>query len=305
MKIWRAIAIVFMVIALIEFVLLMRDRRPELLGSTAATKSKADHGFETFEGIMFAREFSERYQTFDSSNFKVTQVATSFLLDDSARAVRLAEIDRLVEKIERREVAQRARLVTLLKLPESADRFRSELEVELTEGGGKPTSFATRIDFSLKRSNRSEQNPWGFHATDLSQAVTAGEATQTGTTFAMRAGVAMLLRFPCSIENVELPKATSIRVKLTTLDVSELQLKTADALSSPQVVRAVCRDRAFTMTLTPEAETARDSEPLVVLKSLTLADSTEIAASKNKSHRRKTDVEKSVEDQLGFIIEEE
>ncbi|CAN5463844.1 hypothetical protein BH10BDE1_BH10BDE1_08380 [soil metagenome] len=310
---WRWVSLGLLIFAMIEFGLLIREGGSALLKSTSKSTAVSDEGFEAFEGIGFAREFSERFQTFDSRTFKATQTATAFLLDDDERTARLSEIERLGEKIERRDVTQKAHLISLMKLPGGSERFRADLDVELTEGTNSApvnSRFVTRLEFSIARTARSEQNPWGFRVRDLTQSVIQPSAVDAVTlvtpTFVLRPKVATLLRFPCSIENVELPKATSIRVKLTTLDISELQLKTETPLTQSQVLRAVCRGRVFTMKIEPESVSAAATEPLVVLKSLTLANSTVASTLSNKKMKhRKTDDEKSIESQLGFVIEEE
>ena len=279
-------------------------------GRAADSVSAKEEGFEAFEGITFARDFSERFLTFDSLNFRNRQTAVAFLLDDQAKSARLAEIDRLSEKIEKRDVSQRARLVTLTRVGRSEDRFRANVEVELIEGSGTGahrSQFATQLEFSIERTDRNSQNTWGFRVKNLVQQVVPEEANVgTKPVFALRPGVPTLLRFPCSIENVELPKGTSVRVKLTTLDISELQLRTVKDLETEQTVRAVCRDRAFTLKLAPEVET---SQGLVVLKTLKMESAVALPSAESLKaaarNRRKTGVEKSIEDQLGFVVEEE
>ena len=310
-KFWKRLSIGLFIVVFIQFLLLtgVFDIRKCLDPSDEAVAGK-EEGFETFEGIAFAREFSERYLTFDSTSFRNRQLAVAFLLDDQIRPARLAEIERLSEKIENRIVIQKARLVTLTKVGESTDRFRADLDVELMEGSGSgahSSEFSTQLEFSIERTDRNSQNTWGFRVKNLSQKVIPQEkGLGTAPIFALRAGVATLIRFPCSIENVELPKGSSVRVKLTTLDISELQMRTMNPLTTEQSVRAVCRDRAFTMKLRPDDDLSGD---LIVLKTLTMESAVVMpsaealkAAARN---RRKTGVEKSIEDQLGFVVEEE
>ena len=310
-RFWKQVSLVLFTIAAIEFVCLVGFDDVFNFSNRASDSSSAkEEGFEAFEGITFARDFSERFLTFDSSNFRSRQTAVAFLLDDQAKSARLAEIDRLSEKIEKRDVSQRARLVTLTRVGDSEDRFRANVEVELIEGSGAGSHrshFTTRLDFSIERTERNSQNTWGFRVGNLAQQVVP-EETGLGTkpVFALRPGVPTLLRFPCSIENVELPKGTSVRVKLTTLDISELQLRTVKALEVEQTVRAVCRDRAFTLKLVPEGEI---SDGLVVLKTLKMESAVALPSAESLKaaarNRRKTGVEKSIEDQLGFVVEEE
>lgn len=304
-----------------------------------------EDGFEAFESIAFAREFSEKFLTFSSYNFKSTQTAVAFLLEPEIRASRLLEIDRLREKLERREVVQKAKLVSMVQWPNEADRFQADVSVELEEGVGSTmvrSQFVTQLEFRISRTERTTQNPWGFLVSGLKynlkselngSGVSAGPVNSLGKNegkelaspvLSLRPGTALLVRFPCSIENVELPKGTPVRVKLTTLDISELQMKSTVALDGEQKLRAVCRDHVFNLRLQPH--TPMDSlagpsadpsvtasvEPITVLRLLTMGDavklSSEVSTAKNaRPARSRSDrrIEKSIEDQLGFVVEEE
>lgn len=308
--VWKGLAAFWFLIALVA-VLILFDilPRPGFLPkeSGAREAARAD-GFEAFEGIAFAREFSERLQTFDARTFKVSQVATAFLLDDDNRAKRIAEVERLEDKIVRSQVAQRGRLATLVKLPGSEERFRADVDVELFERENARSDFQTRLEFELERTDRTAQNPWGFRVRNMKQEVlaspTPGTSENTAPVFFLRPGVATLVRLPCTIENVELPKGTSVRVKLTTFDISELQIKTDQMLGAEQAIRAVCRDRTFTLKVAPEIQSG---SPLVVFKSLTLANAIPMATAGDAlktRKRKKSGIEKSIEEQLGFIVEE-
>lgn len=309
---WKAAACFWFLIAL-GAVLIITEvvPKPLFLSRNPINKNEAHgEGFEIYEGINFAREFSERSQSFEPKTYKISQIATAFLLDDESRARRIAEIDRLEDKIVRGQVMQRGRLISLLKLDQATERFVADLAVELTEGSANVSEFQMRLSFALEHVDRSAQNPWGFRVRDFKQDVILNEnvtadAMGTAPFFNLRAGTAVLVRFPCSIENVELPKGTSVRVKLTTFDISELQLKSDSELTSPQTVRAVCKDKSFTMNLLPESQ---PDQPLTVLRTLTMANAVDIApaakANVKKPKRAKLGVEKSVEEQLGFVIEE-
>lgn len=309
---WRIAAIFFLATTVLTTLVLFNVLpRPSFISKNDndRTAAKAD-GFEAFEGVAFAREFSERFLTFDSRTFKVSQIATAFLLDEENRAKRISDVERLDEKIARGEVSQRARLMTLVKLSGNEEHFRADLDVEISEGAAQKAAkseFRTRLEFDLQRVDRSAQNPWGFIVEHLKQEVLnpSVKTEDAASVFMLRPGVATLVRLPCSIENVELPKGTSVRVKLTTFDISELQLKTDVPLGSEQTLRAICRERAFHLKVVPELKIG---EPLVVLKSLKMENAVPVVnAAKAKSSGKKlpkTGVEKSIEEQLGFIVEE-
>lgn len=347
LRFWRGAALFLFGMVLVQ-TLWMTGALDSLFSQRSGSAVTAsEDGFEAFESIAFAREFSEKFLTFTSYNFKSTQTAVAFLLEGEARALRLLEIDRLSEKLERREVVQRAKLVSLVQWPKEPDRFRADVMVDLEEGVGSSqvkNQFFTQIEFRIHRTERTAQNPWGFLVGDLKYNL-KGEIRSQDTdslrnatsgllkpgapaVLSLRPGTALLVRFPCSIENVELPKGTPVRVKLTTLDISELQMRTTVELKGEQVLRAVCRDHIFNLRLQPDSLSAsmdgsagvsatgnpadRSSDPIVVLRLLTMADAVKLsdvraAEKSSRSVRTRTDrrIEKSIEDQLGFVVEEE
>lgn len=319
---WRRLSVFLISVLVIQLAVFVGWRLGAfdgfLVQGADATAKRAQDGFEAFESIAFAREFSERFLTFGSYNFNATQTALAFLLADDARGERLSEIDRLREKIEKRDVNQRAKLLTLVQWPNEPEHFRAELLVELEEGAGESVvknQFSTKLEFRIQRAERTAQNPWGFLVSDLKyQPVEAVSATPlTATLLSLRPETSLLVRFPCSIENVELPKGTSIRVKLTTLDISELQMTSSVPLESDQTLKAICRDRIFSLKIHPDAAVfSNPLEPRLVLKFLTMDESTSLSEAtavsklrlnKNKSPGEKR-IQKSIEEQLGFIVED-
>lgn len=281
-------------------------------GSLEMRTGGEEAGFEDFETVAFAREFTERLTTFESETFRSTQVAVSFLMEDEARRNRLADIDRLAEKMRDRQVVQRGRLMFLARTSKEANRFQARVQVDLLEGAGEqaaagPKSQSTyfiKMDFEIMRVARSAQNPWGFLVSNLEQTVTTENLSASD-----RAGEKLIrimpetsvsLRFPCVIENVELPKGTSLRVRLTTLDVSEVQLRTEKNLESEQQITAICRDRAFRVKV---ASMINQTDSLVALKVFTFEDAESLSLGAAKKKKPKSAVERSIEEQLGFVIE--
>jgi hypothetical protein len=282
------------------------------LGSTesAVTASDADNAFKDFETVAFAREFAERFASFESESFRSTQTALSFLLEEKERSQRLEEIDRISEKLVKKSVTQRGRLMRLARRGEAEDAFQADLLVDLLEGASSSpskTQFRLKLSFDVKKVDRTAQNPWGFLIGNLRQEVMAADPTELGSrSILVRPQSPVLLRFPCVIENVELPKGTPIRVRLTTLDVSELQMRTAEPLIGEHKMRAVCRDRAYRVSLSSDLSASQGAYPLTSIQSYTIAQSETAKPMKNNGPRRaKSAVEKSIEEQLGFVIEAE
>ncbi|MBN8539946.1 MAG: hypothetical protein J0L82_06130 [Deltaproteobacteria bacterium] len=298
---------------IILFVLLDRGRGPGSgLGTTesAGTASEADNAFKDFETVAFAREFAERFASFESESFRSTQTALSFLLEEKERSQRLEEVDRISEKLVKKSVTQRGRLMRLARRGEAEDAFQADLLVDLLEGASASPSknqFRLKLSFDVKKVERTAQNPWGFLIGNLRQEVMAADPTELGSrSILVRPQSPVLLRFPCVIENVELPKGTPIRVRLTTLDVSELQMRTDEPLFGEHKMRAVCRDRAYRVSLSSDLSAAQGAYPLTSIQSYTIAQSETAKPMKNNGPRRaKSAVEKSIEEQLGFVIEAE
>jgi hypothetical protein len=305
--------------AYFSYLLYREPRSGHVLGraGSAVTPSEADNAFKDFETVAFAREFAERFASFESESFRSTQTALSFLLAESERSQRLEEIDRLSEKLAKKSVAQRGRLIRLARRGEVEDAFQADLHVDLFEGAGASpgknpikNQFRLKLSFDVKKVDRTAQNPWGFLIENLRQEVIAEELdSHISRSIVLRPQSPVLLRFPCVIENVELPKGTPIRVRLTTLDVSELQMRTVEPLIGEHKMRAVCRDRAYRISLSSDlssSSSVQEAYPLTSIQAYTVAQS-EAAKPliRNGVRRPKTAVEKSIEEQLGFVIEAE
>ncbi len=276
--------------------------------------TETEAAFQDFETVAFAREFAERFTSFESESFRSTQTALSFLLDEVDRAKRLEEVERIGEKLQKKAVTQRGRIVRLARKSEADDSFQADINVDLIEGSGATqikSQFALKLVFDVVRVDRTAQNPWGFLIRKLRQTVIpdvgihkTGLNSRTHSILILP-GSPVLLRFPCVIENVELPKGTPIRVRLTTLDVSELQMRTGEMLSGEHKMRAVCRDRAFNVFLHSDKKTQTEDYPLTSLQSFSISQSNAAAMPARSRRETKSAVEKSIEEQLGFIIEAE
>lgn len=285
---------------------------PSVLDTIEMRTRGPEAGFEDFETVAFAREFSERLTTFESETFRSTQVAASFLMEDEARRNRLADIDRLAEKMRARQVVQRGRLMFLARTSKEANRFQARVQVDLLEsaveqkavGPKSQSTYFINMDFEIMRVARSAQNPWGFLVSNVQQTVTIENLSVADRAneklIRMTPETSVSLRFPCVIENVELPKGTSLRVRLTTLDVSEVQLRTEKSLESEQQITAICRDHAFRVKV---AAMSNQTDRLVALKVFTFDDAEKLSLGTAKRKKPKSAVERSIEEQLGFVIE--
>lgn len=306
LKIW---AIASTVVALGLAFALWRERelRAAALATGVASDLKTDAVFAEFQAITFAREFSERFLDFDSQSFQSTQTAVAFLMGGTVRERRLDEIERLVEKIRESGASQRAHVTSIRRGiggGKEAGFFIVEAHVELKEakqvGANAVSAFVTTLGMKLERVAPSIENPWGLRVSELEQKVAAPQAAADRMPIkriGMRPEQPLLIQFPCSIENVEWPKGTKLKVKLTTLDVSELQLRSDGEFSGEAVVRAVCRDSLFQLTIVSDATSE------MVFQSLALDDGEKQVPSA-AAKRKRTAVEKTIEEQLGFVTED-
>lgn len=275
--------------------------------------TNSETGFQDFEIVAFAREFAERLTSFESETFRATQTAASFLMSEDLRRSRLAEVERLSEKMQSRRVVQRGRLMYLTRVVGAEDRFHARVQVDLIEDDGKvQSSYDIGMRFQVRRVSRSAQNPWGFLVESLEQSVATEKLSEVARlnerSIQIAPSKSVLLRFPCVIENVEIPKGTPLRVRLTTLDISEVQIRAQDEFAGEHVMTATCRDRAFRVKL-QSAKIASgdaaniDAKELVALKALTFDDAESLKLGGGRKPRAKSAVERSIEEQLGFVIE--
>ncbi len=279
-----------------------------LLQQPAAAPRVLSRESSDFERLRFIRDFTDRLYTFQSASFRSTQTALAFLLTDQQREEKLAEVDRLAEKIEKAGMAQMGRLHFLRAL--DADRhFEAAIRIRLRDGQAE-TPLMAYTRFELQPLTPSAENPWGLKVDRLSQTVSAdsGEGLKALAIELAPDGPGVTVQFPCLVENVELEKGTSLRVRLSTLDVSELEItarlaapkqKEKERARTEERVRILCSDRAFQFI----AKIKEKAEwPRLLYLSFNLNDGVDRKTIERKP-RSRAKFEKTLEEQLGFVTE--
>lgn len=247
------------------------------------------------ENVGFLRQFLEQFFTYNSSNFWQTQTALAFSMGMELRETRLSEIERLRPKLANKEYAQKSRLLSLSQLGNS--QYKAILEIQMSDTGKEHLFFIEAL-VTLNEVQRSVENPWGREVTALNL------KTETNNPLGSKAGPALLaiespllLSFNCAVENIRLAKDSPIIAKMTTMNVSEIQI--LSQITVPEIgakIGANCKDQSFEIELV-----ASSTETTVFLDiGKRFLKQTPLGSAKKK----KNPYQKTLEDQLDFIMEE-
>lgn len=249
------------------------------------------------ERITFVRQFVEKYVSFEPDTFWQAQTALSFLLSSDLRDQRLAEINRLKNKIQKNQVTQRGQI---LSIQEQQEKYFIEVEIFLFEGK-QVTKLRTHMTLQLKESARNLDNPWGLiiSALQFSKLDQEQNSDFVGG-ISMATNKLSILHFPCAVENFEVPPELPLKVKITTLNVSEIQLYLTKEQSEPARLKALCKDREFTILVTP----ALGKTDLFVKVPLAASKVRGGHGPSDKTSKKSSLYKKTIESELGFVIEE-
>lgn len=211
------------------------------------------------ERVTYLRQFLERYFNYDSENFWPSQTSLSFLMSPDLRAERVSEVSRLREKIQQKNLLQKARINSI--------RLTSDLhyvaQITLltkthTDIESAPEQLFVSVILSLEASDRTLENPWGILVKTMSFSPSPTEFA-SDLSFNLSQTTPLTITFPCSLQNVETSGNQKIETKITTLNVSELQILATDAkLEPPEELIALCRDQEFHLSLTGNEKLERN-----------------------------------------------
>lgn len=246
------------------------------------------------EKMTFLRQYLERYFNYDSNNFWQSQTSLAFLMEPRLREERLREVKRLREKIQQKNLSQLGKLISLKKT--SQDRYEGVLSLQIMEERLK-SDLSIMLGISLVSAERTLENPWGL----LVKEMTFKKSTPTPVLVTSRASVEprspTLLTFPCAITNIENPDENKLKTKITTLNVSELQITPSEGLTQPLMLTALCKDLEFKV----EILTAKKEQDLY----LSLPLSAGVPKKKEAPKIRKRDIyEQTIDKVLGIKFEE-
>lgn len=244
---------------------------------------------DELEKLTFLRQFLERYFQYDSNTFWQTQTSLAFLLAPDLRAQRLTEISRLKEKVQSKNISQNAQLLHIQQ--NTAGMYKAMLRLRLTEASSKVSDIQVHLHIQLENTERSMENPWGLAVKEMTF---LSEEPAEQVNLALKAGKPVLITFPCALETIENPREDLLQTKITTLNVSELQLTALKDLNEELPFLALCKDKEFRLIVVKS--TAERTSFLALQESA--------AQKRSSSAIKKKDVyDKTIENVLGIKLE--
>ncbi len=249
------------------------------------------------EKITFLRQYLDRYFTYDSNNFWQSQTSLTFLMSQSLREKRIQDVQRLREKIQSKSLNQRSLLLSLTN--QGGNSYHALLSVQISEAANKVNQLFVAVDLAIEDTDRTLENPWGLLITKMEFPQTSPEAALLSGTLAIREKSPLVITFPCAIENVEAIPESSLETKITTLNVSEIQLTAAKKLDAPVAMTAYCKDREYHFNV---AFADKDSD-LFRAFTADLAQVRKKDVNANGQNKKKDIYDKTIENVLGIKIE--
>lgn len=149
----------------------------------------------------------------------------------------------------------------------------------------------------LENVPRTLENPWGLEVGGM-DLKTNDIAPPTDLALALPEKIPLLISFPCLVENVEAPTRLPVRIKITSLRTSEIQLVRRDDLTGNDAITALCHDRKFPLALT----NARDDADLFL--EIDARYGLERAGKPTAAKKKREAYQKNLEQELGFVIED-
>lgn len=277
----------------ITFKYIQLKNNPLIMNVSPELRGGEGQSLDQIERVSFVRQFVERYVSFDFNNFWQGQTALSFLMTPDLREKRLAEISRVKEKIRKNAVVQRGKILSVRRGEDQT--YRILAGVELSENR-KVNHLNANIEMMLTEGTRSLENPWGLVVSKFRTDLQSQPAAFSGQ-FSMTKDSPTILSFPCAVENFEIPPQFPLKVKITTFNVSEIQLYLLDGGAPSASLKAFCREKEFSLVLKNEKGRA----DLFIEVPESLAKSRSTLAKKKPGQNP---YQKTIESELGFMIDE-
>lgn len=247
------------------------------------------------EKMTFLRQYLDRYFNFDSHNFWQSQTSLAFLMSPSLGESRIREVSRLREKIQQKNLSQ---LGQLRLLTQSTDgKFEAHVALQTTESS-QQHRLSVITQLKLQGTERTLENPWGLLVQEMQFLSSSPQEEEVPTQLLLRPNSPSFLTLPCAIENFENPDEKNIKIKITTLNVSELQITPVAPVAGNLHILASCRDREFKISLIP----AEKQQTLYAILPLTAGSPRVSDAAKGKP-RKKDIYEKTIENVLGIQLD--
>lgn len=216
-------------------------------GNTGPSLPQENLQLSEMEKITFLRQYLDRFFNYDSNNFWQTQTSLSFLMAPELRDRRIEEVRRLREKIQQKNLIQKAQLVSLSST--GPNKFSALVTLQITESN-QTSTLNTSWNLELTSAERTLENPWGLLVRRMDMAKSTTDAFQLPTALRIHNTVPLLLTLPCALENIESSSEADLKTKITTMNISEIQLTTAAPLKAPVHLKALCKDTEFSFEVT-------------------------------------------------------
>ncbi|MGE5086956.1 MAG: hypothetical protein ACM3MG_11690, partial [Bacillota bacterium] len=214
---------------------------------TGHSESLQNFQLGEMEKLTFVRQFLDRYFNYDSNNFWQSQTSLSFLMAPDLREKRIQEVQRLREKIQVKSLNQHGQLLSLITL--EPDSYRALVVVQISEGSNKNSELFISLNLKVSSTERTLENPWGLLVTTMDFLQSSPQKTLPSNNLSIKEKAPLVIIFPCAIENIESSPESTLETKITTLNVSEIQLFSKTILQDPVEMTALCKDREYHFTI--------------------------------------------------------
>lgn len=242
------------------------------------------------EKLSFVRQFIEQYGNYNSNNFWQTQTTLAFLMDSPLREKRIQEVSRLKEKIQKKNLSQQVHVKNISL--NSQNIYSVQAQFTVTEEGQPSQQIHSLLQIKLNPTERTLENPWGLLIAGMD--FTPQEASFDSVLW-VKAQSPSVLTFPCAIENIENPAENLIETKITTLNVSEVQIVTPQGLKEETTLKAFCKNQEYSFVV----KAMREEQTLFKV----FPSSVAVMRKTLSSARSKDIYDKTIESVLGIKVE--
>ncbi len=202
----------------------------------------------------FVRQYLDRYFNFDSNNFWQSQTSLAALMTGSLGEARVKEVSRLREKIQQKNLSQSGQVKSLQQKQDGS--YEAVVYIQVQEGSGSSSAEASQkkelystLHLGLENTERTLENPWGLLVGEMTVKGSTAKPLPAPEFVRLQEGQATLVTFPCAVESINNPAEQNLKIKITTLSISELQLTPSKGLVLPTVISAICKDVEYKLNL--------------------------------------------------------
>jgi len=207
-----------------------------------SSKELQSPSLANIEASNFLRQFLEQYLNYSTETFWQSQMNLAQLMAPSLAEMRMQEIRKSSLKIKQKNISQTGNILKITEL--SPNRYLSEIKVIIIENLVIQNIVFLSLIVELTSSDRTIENPWALLVSNIQMQSSAPKEPAFLGHLQTRRGLTSFLTFPCAIENIENPDDKKIKIKITTMNISEIQL-TPLAEIVPTQLKASCRDQEF------------------------------------------------------------